>query len=478
MNSDTNDTKKTPALKQSVWQVYKGLPAPIYVLFWATLINGVGIFVHPFLVLFLTQKLGYGDAQAGLFMTIAAILYVPGSFIGSKLADTFGRKKVMLISQALASSMFVVCGVLGESRLIPLFIMFNLLFDGACDPARSALQTDVTNAENRQAAFSLTYLGHNLGFIVGPLAAGVLFYRAPQWLFWGNAIAGFIAVALVTWKVPESKPDTHTIERSLHSNSLDKAEHGGVFRALLTRPHLLVFALCQTFMQFAYSQTLFALPLYTTRLFGEYGATLYGTMMSLNGVVVVLLTPLAVSKLRKFNPLINIVIAGIFFTIGFSFFGLAYTPWVFYVLAVIFTTGEVISATNVNYYVANNTPISHRARFSAIMPIIMGFGQGIAPILGGAISERHGLNILWVIVGATAAIGTLGVLGLYISDKYKQKRGIGSDTAPKVDEGYSPITELAAAEMAEAEMSGIPLEHGLYQESKQLENSQAHTDTV
>ncbi len=431
MNSD--NTKKTKA-GQSIWQVYKGLPAPIYVLFWATLINGVGIFVYPFLVLFLTQKLGYGDAQAGLFMSIAAVLYIPGSFIGSKLADKFGRKKIMLISQALASSMFLICGILGGSRLIPVFIMLNLFFDGACDPARSALQTDVTNAENRQAAFSLTYLGHNLGFIVGPMIAGVLFYRAPQWLFWGNGIAGFVAVMLVMWKVPESKPDEEMIERSFHSDSLDKAERGGVFKALFTRPHLLIFALCQTFMQFAYSQTLFALPLYATRLFGEYGATLYGTMMSLNGVVVVLLTPFAVSKLRRFNPLANIVIAGIFYTIGFSLFGIAYVPWAFYILAVIFTTGEVISATNVNYYVANNTPISHRARFSAIMPIIMGFGQGIAPVLGGAISEYHGLNILWVIVGITAAIGTFGVFGLYLSDKAKRRRGLVAEAVAEEQE--------------------------------------------
>lgn len=423
-----SDNELKAGARQSIWQVYKGLPAPIYVLFWATLINGVGIFVYPFLVLFLTQKLGYGDAQAGLFMTIASILYIPGSFLGSKLADKFGRKKVMLISQALASSMFLICGLLGDSELVPVFIMFNLLFDGACDPARSALQTDVTSAENRQASFSLTYLGHNLGFIVGPLIAGILFYRAPQWLFWGNGIAGFIAVMLVMWKIPESRPDTETIEKSLHSDSLDKAEHGGVFKALLTRPRLLIFALCQTFMHFSYSQTLFALPLYTTRLFGEYGATLYGTMMSLNGVVVVVLTPFAVSKLRKFNPLANIAIAGVFFTVGFSLFGIAYLPWMFYILAVIYTTGEVISATNVNYYVANNTPISHRARFSAIMPIIMGFGQGIAPMVGGAISERYGLNLLWAIVGVTAAIGTFGVFILYLVDKKTRKKGMGLKT--------------------------------------------------
>jgi MFS family permease len=414
--------RKEYKMDSSVLSVYRGLPAPIYVMFCATLINGVGAFVHPFLVLFLTQKLGYGDAYAGMFMTVATTLYVPGAFLGSKLADRFGRKRIMLAGQALASSMFVVCGFLGESKLVPLFIMLNLLFDGVCDPARNALQTDVTDKDNRQASFSLTYLGHNLGYVIGPLLAGFLFYRASQWLFWGNAIAGFIAVALVIWKVPESKPDAETIERSMESNAQDKAERGGVFKALLSRPHLLVFAFCQMFLYFAYAQTLFALPLYTSRLFGEYGATLYGTIMSLNATVVVVLTPFVVTMLRRFNPLANIVVAGIFYTVGFSLFGIAFTPWVFYVLAVIFTTGEVISATNVNFYIANNTPISHRARFSAVMPIIMGTGQAIAPLIGGAISEAYGIGWLWIIVGITAALGTSGICLLYVSDRRKRRR--------------------------------------------------------
>ncbi len=428
--------------KDSPLSIYKGLPSPIYALFWATLINGIGIFVYPFLVLFLTQKLGYTDAQAGIFMTVTTTLYVPGSFLGSKLADKFGRKRVMLIAQLLASSMFIVCGFLGQSRLVPWFIMANLLFDGVCDPARSALQTDQTNFENRQASFSLTYLGHNLGFIIGPMVGGFLFYSAPNWLFWGNGIAGILAVLLVMWKVPESRPDAKEIEASLASDSTDKAERGGIIKALFSRPFLLIFALCQMFVHFAYSQTLFALPLTTTQLFGHEGATIYGSIMSLNGIVVVLLTPLTVSLLKRFNPLANIAVAGIFFTIGFSFLGLAFTPLAFYFLAILFTTGEVISATNVNYYIANNTPITHRARFAAIMPVIMGTGQAIAPMIGGAISEHSGLNSLWYLVGATSAIGTIGVFCLYLHER-KKKRAV----VPTND-----VADLSEASMDEAQM--------------------------
>ena len=40
----------------------------------------MGIFVYPFLTLFLTQKLGYSVVQAGLFMFVASLVYIPGKF--------------------------------------------------------------------------------------------------------------------------------------------------------------------------------------------------------------------------------------------------------------------------------------------------------------------------------------------------------------------------------------------------------------
>lgn len=396
--------------------LYKGLPRPVYVLFFATIMNGVGIFVYPFLVLLLTQHLGYSDAWTGAFMSVAAFAYLPGSFIGGKLADRIGRKRVMVAGQLLASSMFVVCGFLGTSRLVPLFILLNLLFDGMTDPARSALMTDVTNPENRQVSFSLNYLGHNMGFAMGPVIAGLFFYRAPEWLFFGNAIAATISIIFVAFMIPESKPDQAAIEASYHSESSERAHPGGLMKALFSRPRLLLLAVCITFFSFAYSQSLFALPLYTTRLFGEPGAALYGSMMSLNAIVVVCSNAFLVMALRKYHPLRNIATAGVLYAIGFACMGLAHTPAWLYVLTVIFTLGEVVDATNTHYYIANNTPMSHRARFSAILPVIMGLGHGIAPLIGGQISSRHGLGVLWLLVGATAIVGAAGVFLLYLTE--------------------------------------------------------------
>jgi len=389
--------------------IYRGLPRPIYTLFLSTVINSVGVFVYPFLTLYLTQRLGYPPAKAGLFLTVASILYVPGSLLGSTLADSIGRKWVAVPCEILMNSCYLTAGFLEGTEWVPLLVLAALFFDGMVDPAREAMKTDVTSIENRQASFSLIYLGHNLGFAIGPVIAGLFFYRSPSWLFFGNAIAGFLSVLLIIFQIEETKPSKETIEESRRWKSGERAEEGGALKALFSRPRLLAFSLSVTCFSYAYSQTLFALPLLTTALFGPGGAPLYGRMMALNGVVVVLLTPLIVMVGRRLTPLSNITISGLLYTIGFSLFAFATTEPVFLLLVSVYTIGEIVNATNQGYWIANNTPISHRGRFSAILPIIMGTGHAIAPVIGGAIIQYTDLSVLWLTTGLAALAGTVGI---------------------------------------------------------------------
>ena len=389
--------------------IYRGLPRPIYTLFLSTVINSVGVFVYPFLTLYLTQRLGYPPAKAGLFLTVASILYVPGSLLGSTLADSIGRKWVAVPCEILMNSCYLAAGFLEGTEWVPLLVLAALFFDGMVDPAREAMKTDVTSIENRQASFSLIYLGHNLGFAIGPVIAGLFFYRSPSWLFFGNAIAGFLSVLLIIFQIEETKPSKETIEESRRWKSGERAEEGGALKALFSRPRLLAFSLSVTCFSYAYSQTLFALPLLTTALFGPGGAPLYGRMMALNGVVVVLLTPIIVMVGRRLTPLSNITISGLLYTIGFSLFAFATTEPVFLLLVSVYTIGEIVNATNQGYWIANNTPISHRGRFSAMLPIIMGTGHAIAPVIGGAIIQYTDLSVLWLTTGLAALAGTVGI---------------------------------------------------------------------
>jgi len=395
-------------------------------------VNGLGIFVFPFMTLILTKRLGFDAQGAGLILMLLSIAYIPGAMIGGKLADHFGRKTIMIGAQLVSVAAFIPCGFLGESRLVVVFIIVSLLFDGITDPVRGAMNMDLTTPENRQAAYSLLYLGHNLGFAGGPLIAGFLFNTAPAWIFWGNAIAAAIAMLLVVLFVPETKPSAEHVEASLNSDSTEKAVRGGLLKALLSRPFLLLYLFVTTWYGFTYAQHRFLLPLQTDRLFGAEGAPLYGLLMTTNAVLVVVFNLPLIALLKRFGPLYNTVIAGLLFALGFGMLAFLDRPWMFFLSTFVWTMGEIVDATNSNVYVANHTPLSHRARFNSILPLIGGIGWIIATPISGFLSERLGIPLTWIIVALVVALAAVGVFFL--------ARAEGKRGGPRLDpEGQAAI---------------------------------------
>ena len=83
--------------KGNMLTTYKGLPREIYILFVARIINCLGNFVYPLLALILTQKIGLTPKNAGFIVTLMAVSQVPSLMIGGKVADSIGRKKVIII---------------------------------------------------------------------------------------------------------------------------------------------------------------------------------------------------------------------------------------------------------------------------------------------------------------------------------------------------------------------------------------------
>ncbi|HOV95020.1 MAG TPA: MFS transporter [Spirochaetales bacterium] len=431
-NSSTTDT--TAAVGQNshtnavarrlvgLFGVYRGLPKPLYTLFVTSVVNSVGMFVFPFLTLYLTGKLGMSQSDTGKFMLLVSIIYIPGNFIGGKLSDRFGRKHVMIIAQVLSAVLYIPCGFATFARYVPWFILASVFFDGITDPARSAMMTDLTTTENRRAAFSLTYLGHNLGFAVGMLIAGFLFENALSWLFWGNAAAALLATLITGLKVPETKPTQKQIDATIGSGSTEEAHQGNLLQALKSRPFLIIYTVIATFYGFVYVQNRFALPLQMKATFGMSGAALYGSLMTINAVLVIIFSTPVMSLTKKWKPINAVALAGIFYAVGFGMIGLATNVWLAYLSTILWSLGEIIHATNDGAYVANHTPISHRGRFHAVLPLVSGIGGAIGPAVMGSLIDRKSLAAVWPLSGAIAAVAAAAFWALGQAEDRAEKR--------------------------------------------------------
>lgn len=394
------------------------MPRSIYALFAATVVNGMGVFVFPFMALILTRRFGMTDKASGDIVFLTTVAYVPGTLLGGRLSDKFGRKRVQMISQFLCGAALLPCGFITDPYLIATFIVASVFFDGVTDPARSAMSADFTTPENRQAAFSLLYLGHNLGFAVGQLIAGFLFSSAPSWMFWGNALAIGISLCVVAVFLPESKPSAEAERASLTTDSAEKAHEGGLLSALLSRPTLLVFAVLTSFYSFVYAHHRFALPIQATDLFGDSGAKLYGFVMTMNALLVLAFTTPIVAFTRRYKPIVNMASAGILYAVGFGVLAFARLPWLFFASTFLWTMGEIVQATNESVYVTNHTPMSHRGRFNAVLPLIAGVGFSVSTPIAGRIADTAGMPLVWLVVFLAAC---MGVFGIVILGRYEQR---------------------------------------------------------
>jgi MFS transporter, DHA1 family, tetracycline resistance protein len=186
--------------------------------------------VLPFLV-FLVNRLGGNAFIYGLTSSIYPAFQLIGAPILGRWSDIYGRKKILLLSQ-LGSllSWIIFLGVLFfpvvslfrfDSRILGAFtvtlplamLFFARALDGLTGgnvSVANAYLADITSEQDRIRNFGKMSISENLGFIVGPVLAGILSVTrygdvAPVL---GAMVISLIGTLLIIFYVPESKECT------------------------------------------------------------------------------------------------------------------------------------------------------------------------------------------------------------------------------------------------------------------------------
>jgi MFS family permease len=376
---------------------YRNFLRPIYFIFLSRIINSMGAFVGPLMTLLLTDKIGLTTESSGAFVTISTALFVPASMIGGYFSDRFNRKYTLCLLTLMQAICYLICGFIEMSMKVPFLLLAASFFSSAAQSSSSAMTADLSDKNNRQCAFSLLYLGTNIGFSVGSLVAGFLYKKYLPLLFIGDALTTIISVIIIFINVPETKPE-YDIDEEMLSNDFERAEEGSALVALLRRPQILMFGIISMLLSFSYSQVHFSLPLYSNTVFGaDSGAKVFGTLMSTNGIVVVLMTIFIIGRTKKFDATFNVALSSVFWAVGLGMLYFVSSLGLMIVSTVLWTIGEILHATNVGVYIANNSPKSHRARFNSLYGIISGTGQAMGPIIIGKYLMDNPINNVWAI---------------------------------------------------------------------------------
>lgn len=393
----------------SVIQSYIGLPKEIYILFISKIINSLGRFIGPLLTLILTKKIGMSSTAAGALITIAMVLQVPCVLIGGRLADTLGRKKVICIFFGLSALTFLSCIFMPVTKLLAYTLILGACFSSFSGSAYDAMITDYTDVHNRQAAFSLLYMGTNVGAAIAPVVGGLLFKSHLKILFLGDAVTTFIAVILITLFVQEHESVRKRQEQVDEYNETVKQN---VFVVLRETPILIIFALILSIYSFVYEQFGFGIPLGMDSVFGDRGAELFGMVSSINALIVIFFTPFLIHITKSMKVKNVLAMGGLSYAGCFLVMAVSSHLYGYIVGIVLLTIGEILCAVNAAAFVANIAKSTHLGRINSVVSIIREMGACLSPIVIGSMLDVITIQQAFMVVGIIAMVGAMLMFGL------------------------------------------------------------------
>lgn len=380
---------------------YRGLKKEIYILFVGKLVTAMGSFVWPMMTFLLTTKLGFSDGVATMLIATAGTVSLPVALLGGKLADRFPRKNIIILFDCLTVSLYVLASVLPIGYHTAAIIFFASLFQTVETPAYDALNADYSTTKQREKAFSLSYLGFNLGFVFGASVAGILFQNHTNLAFLLNGLAIFVSTALIFFFVDPQNAvsDTGSEQESFSEYEKPVPESLSVMQVLKDRRVVLMMLLIGCFASMTNNTVGILLPLQLKEQLGQAGAALYGYLNSLNGFVVILFTPLLTMALKKMTEIPKTILGLALFLAGMVLFMVGQAQWLLYVGMFVYTLGEVVTVLGNNPYTSRRIPASHRGRVGGISNVLYSVffsvtQYGISFVL---LAAEGNYSLLWLI---------------------------------------------------------------------------------
>ena len=361
--------------------------------------NGFGAFGYglavPFLAIYLSAYKGVPAGAIGVMLALAMGATAIASAISGEICDTFGRKRVMMVSLvlraifafAMAAAMFV-----DAHYMWTMFFHYAGSFVGAFfRPASNAWIADNTTQEERVMAFGFMRIGMNLGWCLGPALGGFL---AKTSFVLGFNLTGVVFLATVLFVQLYIK-ESMSKEQRRKSNFVDMV--------IDLKDRNLARLCTYTFLiSMVLSQLVVGLSLHVTVRLGMSEKAV-GMLFALQGLAVVLFQ-YHVGKVisTKMRLTTNLALGSLLYAIGFGSIGFTATFFAIAAGVILSAVGEMFVLPAGHSLASNLAPDNKRGRYLGlyILSNMGGNAAGIfiAGLLMQHISPVHAAGP-WIVVG-------------------------------------------------------------------------------
>ena len=392
---------------------YRGLRRELYILFWGKAATNMGAMIWPMLTLILSNKLGMNAQEIAKITIAMGVVQFPANLLGGKLADCCNKKKLIIICDLVTVICYLTAAVLPVSMAQILLFFTAGIFQTMENPSYDALVADLSTAENREKAYSLMYLGLNLGIILSPTIGGILFenHLGLAYAIDGlTTLSSTILILLFIKDITQVKENQTIYEEAKETQS--------TWKILREQKVILFFLLCWSVYQFSYTQFNFLIPLNMEELYGGKGAVYFGLMTSLNGLIVIIGTPILTKYASSLSDTAKLLAGQLLVSTALSMyiFIQGIIP-MYYISMILFTLGEIITTLGSYPYLTRRIPASHRGRISSLAHIFLAAAMYSSQWKIAAILQAQTITTAWKFITAAGALGAILYLILIKTDQ-------------------------------------------------------------
>ena len=366
---------------------FAGLGKQVYILCLARVLGAISFLTSFMTPLLYKDVLGMNSFESGIWISVSYGAGIFGTMAGGWAADRMSRKKVSCIILAIVGLTQFWAAAVCRSRMViaPVVVGFGAGY--GLFPVLSAMVADVCRPEKSTESFSLMYLVQNVGFAAGPAIGGFLFHDHLVGMFVLDGLVSIVSIAVIALFAEDHfDPARNALAPSVSG----RLHTGSTLRLLFARRPLFIFVCSMLVISMCYQMLNFNLSLQMSDLFGVADGSRYsGLIWTVNGVVVIVLTPLIVTLTRRQHQFRNMTIALLFYAFGFGMYGFVKSVWLFFAATVVWTVGEIMINTGAAAFIAANSPATHVARFQSALETCTAAGKTFSPVIYGAL-----LNVL------------------------------------------------------------------------------------
>jgi MFS family permease len=351
-------------------------------------------------------KLG-GDSTStvALLALFTLIPFVFSSIVGGAIADSFDRRKILLVTQVLlglCSLGLAINSLLPDPSLVVLFVVafVSNAVIGVDWPTRSSTVPNLVAKEHLQSALAMMISVLSISTIIGPVIAGFLVQRLTAWLYLADALSygvSLLGVLFIPRQVPSG--DARTVSVQIIRDGFAYLRGERTIRASLVADSVA--------MVFGAPDALF--PAMAEQVFKNTQTLGFLQAAPAAGAVVAGALSGWTNRVRRqgIAVLWSIVVWGI----GITIFGL--TRNIYLALLALFVAGfaDTVSAIFRSTMVQRIVPDEYRGRLSSIFVAVVRGGPKVGEMEAGAAARIGGLQFAgWS--GGLACIALTGVVAL------------------------------------------------------------------